>query len=116
MTDTEINIAIAKACGKKLKDCGCGCGSKVEQLREGTVGLPAYCSDLNAMREALLTLDDEKMFAFRGYISELMDNEFPERSTARQQAEAFLRTVGKWVERWQPDGNQPTIDMEKGTK
>ena len=92
MTDTEVNIAIAKACGWTLFEHDGGlwsglhngtyinykCGISKEHAEK--VCFPNYHGDLNAMHEA------EKV------IAEMVH------ATARQRAEAFLRTIGKWKE------------------
>jgi hypothetical protein len=78
MTDEQINAAIAKA-----TDCA---------------GHGNYTHDLNAMHEAEKVLDSDELF--RGYYLALYDitksTRCPVHATARQRAEAFLRTLGKW--------------------
>lgn len=103
MTDQQINQRIAEACGLKPKRRTVyypKSGMKVE-----TVPPPSYCSDLNAMHEAEETLKI-------GYCKEYKDNLYdaalklekktgrwmPYSLPARQRAEAFLRTLGKWEE------------------
>ena len=102
MTDEQINIAIAEACGYKNVTIG---------VTEGTIRvvvgykhhtfdeeIPDYCNDLNAMHEA------EKIFdhaLYCRYINELCDitikgNNSMYMATAVQRAEAFLRTINKW--------------------
>ena len=89
MTDQQINWAITEAIGadphwKCAKD---------------------YCNDLNAMHEA------EKVFVEKGvnmwwcYVDFInrhnptrLGRETAVHATARQRAEAFLRTLGKWEE------------------
>lgn len=93
MTDQEINVAIAEACGalEVCEECG-GCLLAPP---------PDYCHDLNAMHEA------EKLVVqaggtWTGYISSLHETSLVENcsmiwhATARQRAEALLRTIGKW--------------------
>ena len=87
MTDEQINAAITEAIDadphwKCAKD---------------------YCRDLNAMHEAEKVLTDEQYMHFSDC---LYDAEYERRNqtkkwrwlstTARQRAEAFLRTLGKW--------------------
>jgi len=103
LSDSEINIVIAEACGWKDRPDPFYADKLAWTHDEGatwcsTIDLPDYCHDLNAMHEVLLTLNETQMFAFRAYLSEVMDDEFPERSTARQRAEAFLRVIGLWKE------------------
>lgn len=93
MSEEQINIAIAKACGWIDTDI-VNCGGK---LMYGQTEVPDYCNDLNAMHEAEKTLDYnmicdmEDSVGFRFAIK-------PFHATARQRAEAFLRTLGKWEE------------------
>lgn len=84
MTDEQINAAITEAIDadphwKCAKD---------------------YCADLNAMHEAENTLSQTNMFVMAHYIEQLVNKNglFYFRATARQRAEAFLRTLGKWEE------------------
>lgn len=100
MTDTEINTAIAEACG--WTDCEeCSCGTKITAWPPFYSGhkkhIPDYCNDLNAMHEAEEALnyrelcDMEESIQYHHAVT-------PFRATARQRAEAFLRTIGKWKE------------------
>jgi len=96
MTDEQINIAIAEACGWKYVNNethapdGSFWWSKEPEI-------PDYCNDLNAMHEA------EKVFdtaLYCRYINELCDltikgNNSMYMATARQRAEAFLKTIEK---------------------
>ena len=85
MTEEQINIAIAEACGV---------------FNQPFPRIPNYCNDLNAMHEA------EKIFdhaLYCRYINELCDitikgNNSMYMATAVQRAEAFLKTIGKWKE------------------
>ncbi len=99
MSDEQINAAIAEACGLK-KPC-----RKVKLNDKGFfvtqhAKLPDYCTDLNAMHEAENTLSQTNMFVMAHYIEQLVNKNglFYFRATARQRAEAFLRTLGKWEE------------------
>jgi len=97
MTNEQINIAIAEACGWKYEKNethapdGSFWWSKEPEI-------PDYCNDLNAMHEA------EKVFdtaLYCRYINELCDltikgNNSMYMATARQRAEAFLKTINKW--------------------
>jgi hypothetical protein len=96
MTNEQINIAIAEACGWKYEKNethapdGSFWWSKEPEI-------PDYCNDLNAMHEA------EKVFdtaLYCRYINELCDltikgNNSMYMATARQRAEAFLKTIEK---------------------
>lgn len=95
MTDEKINIAIAEACGWK--------GNLIDRDMEGNLwprDIPSYCNDLNAMHVAEETLGDPAIrreyssilgCLVKGYIC--LDAIY---ATARQRAEAFLKTIGKW--------------------
>ena len=92
MTDDQINAAIAEACGWKPK-------RQTKLTRTGHFKVsyenpPNYCSDLNAMHEAEHTL---AYIQLCNYIDLLIEFS-PEAAvaTARQRAESFLRTLGKW--------------------
>lgn len=96
MINHKINVAIAEACPDKFrnesglwffqydKDCWMQCHNN------------SICADLNAMHEAekVLTFDEWDI-----YCVHLGDTQ-PScaKATARQRAEAFLRTIGKWEE------------------
>ena len=111
MTDTEINIAIAEACGFK-KEVGC---TGIIRWRNGGElfdKLKDYANDLNAMHEAIAFLNPEEANWFAVELSAIVlenplkvwwdmnSNEVAHiaNATARQRAEAFLRTIGKWEE------------------
>jgi transposase len=97
MNDEQINAAIADACGWSKINVEHRSGiSPTNGLMMGAEFLPKYCTDLNAMHEA------EKVMTYIqlcNYIALLIEF-FPEAAlaTARQRAEAFLRTLGKWEE------------------
>lgn len=125
MTDNEIRIAVAEACGyetmmaspdlmwnKKENRAVIKPGTKVEAARlrmkmEYVIGkqtLPDYPNDLNAMHEAVmaqppqmrLTINQQLMESLRPNEAYIMDRTI--NATARQRAEAFLRVLGKWKE------------------
>ncbi len=105
MTDEQINIAIAEHCGwtdVQYDDRGilgihptlmCGTSRMIIQIED-------YCNDLNAMREAEMTLTgplldkyvDNCMAEVEYWPSHLLY------LSARRRAEAFLQTIGKWEE------------------
>jgi hypothetical protein len=59
--------------------------------------IPDYCNCLNAMHEAEKVLNKNQWVAYGRELSRL--NVFPMvHATARQRAEAFLKTIGKWEE------------------
>jgi hypothetical protein len=99
MTDEQINAAIAEACGWT---------DFVVHPEFGLMGTPPdshglrtavdwYTVDLNAMHEAESILTEDQLWIMAGEI-ERNDEQWYFRATARQRAEAFLRTLGKWEE------------------
>jgi hypothetical protein len=111
MTDSQINIAIAEACGWKRGFASANEG-KVSGGRCGWIGSdgnwkaehPDYCNDLNAMHRAELHLspDEQEDYAESLFQSDSEPDEdwmfHASHSSARQRAEAFLRTKGLWRE------------------
>ena len=113
MTDEKINIAIAEACGWTC--CGKVEGCKphgyppdirkptTRELLDGTGPLPwdipNYCDDLNSMHEAEKILNEEQKEKYFFNLMCVFGN-WPKaiQATAKQRAEAFLRTLGKWKE------------------
>lgn len=129
MKEEQINIAIAEACGwKKLTvpledDLGpIGDMTTTKWKRpsnpygyvDPTSSVPNYCNDLNAMREAIMSLPSgvrdnsftsqlAMVCGFKAHGSDAWSELHQGRcavinATARQRAEAFLRTLGKWEE------------------
>jgi len=107
MTNEQINAAIAGACGwenvyQHPKNPNVWVGKHAGRLQE----VPDYCGDLNAMAEAEKTLTNVSDAAGYSFLLEDMENMIerwvPYRTlwalSARQRAEAFLRTLGKWEE------------------
>jgi hypothetical protein len=107
MTDEQINKAIAKALGLKIEIERITRRGNPDQNRvqlwcliepHGWRRLPNYCNDLNAMHEAEKTLTDANMFVMAHHIERLASahGQHYFHATARQRAEAFLRTIGRW--------------------
>ena len=114
MTDEQINAAIAEVCG--WTECRLVAKVVLSVLRDPVaygvppnrtyeIACPNYCADLNAMHEAERIIADKGVNAwwiYCGNIVRLMPsifgNETAVMATARQRAEAFLRTLGKWEE------------------
>lgn len=105
MTDDQINEAIAEACGwTEIQTCTCW-DDVFRGKPPGKIGLKHiedYCNDLNAMHEAEKVLG-KKLSEYGNQLCEMTivsKDDFPEcyiwHATARQRAEAFLRTLGKW--------------------
>ena len=98
MTDKQINAAIAEACGWKWERIWTG---ELQGKPTGEQGplrpIPEYCSDLNAMHEAERVLVNQFTTIEEAYWRNLQQvKPHPIYGTARQRAEAFLKTVGKW--------------------
>ena len=110
MTDQEINIALAEVRGwKRTSNSGSGW-----QAPDGCPDCypPNYCHDLNAMHEVEKTLEGTLNWCRYGIeIAKITRCVGPRNgairlngfgyyaiahATARQRAEAFLRTLGKW--------------------
>jgi len=83
VTDEQINAAIAKI-------------HLSEKYQDG-YWVRDYCANLNAMHEAEATLTEDQLWRMAREI-ERNDEQWYFRATARQRAEAFLRTLGKWEE------------------
>jgi len=109
MTDEQINAAIAEACGWTDIDglSAKGLMGKPPKKLCSFNYLPNYCNDLNAMHEAeetvfknsILWVDFmEHLCTATGAVNTSMVDAMVIiiRATARQRAEAFLRTLGKW--------------------
>jgi hypothetical protein len=130
MTDQDINAAVAEACGWvdiftatgkeewlgtfAYKYGGKVMGFHADQSKDDHAHeIPNYCGDLNAMHEAEKLLNEKQQV---WYLQKLTQVRFREGvsgmiacmidkttfATARQRAEAFLRTLGKWRETTTP--------------
>ena len=105
MTEEQINAAIARACGWENVTAAHRSGRAPGADYVGYEFYPNYCTDLNAMHEAekVLTIPQEKeyFFSLKQSVGDLIWYRSTcrnYRATARQRAEAFLRTLGKWEE------------------
>ena len=99
MTDQEINAAIAEACGWTNVTAAHRSGKAPGADYVGYEFYPNYCGDLNAMHEAEKVLRDaDLLFEYGMHISNSHHYEYLLGATARERAEAFLRTLGKWEE------------------
>jgi len=111
MTDKQINAAIAEACGwedvcQHSKNPNVWVGKHAGNLLE----VPNFCGDLNDMYGAEQYLWRKDYYMRHDYVDELgkllnpcnwqrMEAIDMLDATARQRAEAFLKTLGKWEER-----------------
>lgn len=125
MTEEEMNVAIAEACGWKITQISVNepnddvtitpPGKDVNAWRDAGLKIPNYCRDLNAMHEAYnanIQGEDDLEDSFTIWLGviccgdpisnrpNLSDAQIAvvSNASARQRAEAFLRTVGKWQE------------------
>ena len=103
MSEKEINIVIAEACGWTIKHKGLW----VEALQTYAC-LPDYLNDLNAMHQAEGLLDDNQWLEYMLNLQDVLQRD-PNRgkwivcqdnmqATASQLAKAFVITIGKWKE------------------
>lgn len=113
MTDEQINQRIAEACGWKIFSkplTGCGFAAYAKSPNgDPSPGVPDYCNDLNSVAEACESVFSESnawsTFVYKlskiicaGHYTDHDTLIMTNRATARQRAEAFLRTLGKWEE------------------
>lgn len=95
MTDNQINVAIAEACGWKWEQIWTG------ELQGKPIGeqgplrlIPNYCNDLNEMHEALKTLPPDQLWDVAYSLP--METMLGFMATARELAETFLMVIGKY--------------------
>jgi hypothetical protein len=93
MTDQEINAAIAEACDIVAQEKW---GPIYKTPHGWVVECPQFATDLNAMHEAEKYLPIKKILTYFKKLEKSTDYWFM--ATARQRAEAFLKTLGKWEE------------------
>ena len=110
MSEQEINISIAEACGwtnvahnTVFSGRKIGRGIFGNSPSGGEYRLtPNYCNDLNAMHEVEEAMsDDQYHTGYKQTLASLVGLAGSMRVTsakACQRAEAFLRTIGKWEE------------------
>ena len=122
MTDEQINKAMAEHCGWTIRGNVIGYmepdGNDEPEFIPTIGNPPDYCNDLNDMHDAEKELyANECSMYFRilskvhptfGILPKWMDIDHEEEqaweyfqlihTTARQRAEAFLKTIGKWEE------------------
>jgi hypothetical protein len=99
MNDSEMQIAIAEACGYK-PDPEEGLwyqlsGGQIAGFKDGSVlPLPNYPNDLNAMHQAEKVLTYEQFDEY--YVQLAMKMVRPFHATAAQRAESLLKTLNLW--------------------
>lgn len=112
MKPEQQRIAIAEACGWKLKSNGLSPmwswqnESLIHRIKwvahkvmasQGV--LPDYLNDLNDMHEAEKVLTNEQLEVYCNILHKPNHGVYwAIHATASQRAEAFLRTIGKWEE------------------
>ena len=98
MSEEQINIAIAEACGWIRTEHG---------NRTLETQIPNYCNDLNAMHEAEGSLNLQQVQDYTLNLLRVTNNDGARfhgtlgcfvhvHATAQQRTEAFLKTLGKW--------------------
>ena len=97
MTDEQINAAIAEACGRKRRPNGDWYPDNGSTV--GSQAIRDYCNCLNAMHEAEATLTEDQLWIMARQIERNWEDQWYFRATARQRAEAFLKTLGKWEDK-----------------
>ena len=115
MTNEQINIAIAEACGivgpfenrwiKEVEMEGGLTGYESYGLtgfvKDELVFVPDYCNDLNAMHEAEKQIRNGDWTRYCQYLAEYGGGSVrfvSVHATAQNRAKAFLKTIGKWEE------------------
>lgn len=116
MTNEKINIAIAEYRGwKNIKEINYQINPCIDDIDgpfqtplginpesdidEDYEFIPNYCNDLNAMREAEMTLPNEIYDEYWNQLVFVCMNEGEERinsASAKLRAKAFAITIGKW--------------------
>lgn len=101
MTPEAQQIAIAEACGFTETEPWLD-GRRCFERSDSNAGweldsIPDYPNDLNAMHEAEESLHGNQYVEYTNLLIEIEGSLFGIRATAAERAEAFLRTIGKWV-------------------
>ena len=124
MSNEDINKAIAEFCGWNQKSSHFGGATGIWTDSSGVdhTRFPDYCKDLNAMHEAEKVLTQIQWSKYRIDLTSICERDDVARlgytpthqsfwhATARQRAEAFLRTTGKWEEgKWEEIGEVETF-------
>tara|TARA_R110000796_G_scaffold251769_1_gene383948 strand:+ start:12758 stop:13075 length:318 start_codon:yes stop_codon:yes gene_type:complete len=103
MNEKEQQIAIAKACGVKVRKIRYNRGTPAVTttwISESREPIPDYLNDLNAMHEAEKVLCDMENWEMCIYENRLntMTTNWPWHAAAPQRAEAFLKSLDLWEE------------------
>jgi hypothetical protein len=103
VTDEQINAIIATSLGFIEEEPwlnGKICWSHIDHPNVGFESIPDFSNDLNACHEFEKMLDGMNQIS---YLAKLHENNHycswgGTCATARQRCEAYLRTLGKWIE------------------
>jgi len=112
MDEQQQRIAIAEACGWVAVFDEDYMGLTGDDPRTGGRNcIPNYTQDLNAMHEAEKVLTVDQRSDYDMVLMDVIIKQFQIHkgmwiwhATAAQRAEAFLRTIGKWEDGGQGDG------------
>lgn len=99
MTDQEINIAMAEACGWQIhpKDRFIVIPPNSPHSVQPLSTIPSYTADLNAMHEAVLAMPQDWQDRFTIELTRHCgSHKLAVNASARQRAEMFLHTLAKW--------------------
>ena len=109
MKPEQINIAIAESMGwhhTGIED-GEAWGypkedsAKDDPGRINTAWIPDYHGDLNAMHDVQESLNPKQTETYEAHLWEVLSRskqEYDWKASAAQRSEAYLRTIGKWVD------------------
>ena len=114
MTPEQRRIALAEVCGwtfnpppynkppfsAEFKAEALLCWIRPGNMSHQLEAPPDYLNDLNAMRKALLTLNDAQAIKYRCILTQMgVDHNFdPFMAEAKWQAKALLHTLNLWIE------------------
>jgi hypothetical protein len=101
MKPEEINVAIGKSLGWTSYQSGIGDYLVWTNPKSGLSSreLPNFYKDLNAIHEAEeMIADGIQTYIYSFNLARLTGERFEWKATAPQRCEAFLKTIGKWVE------------------
>ncbi len=106
MNTEQQRITIAEACGfinvrMWSESCIASMGVSDEGKYWGSLGVPDYLNDLNAMHEAEKTLNDDELFRMSRFLQHITRSTLigvaVMTASAPKRAEAFLKTIDKWT-------------------
>ena len=99
MTNEQINIAIAESLGwTEISDWKAAGINGLHPSGQWTEVIPNYTADLNACHEAVNTLSGGKYVNWVFELEKICGMPVGYNASARQRCEAYLKTIGKWIE------------------